>query len=82
MGASAWSTQRRTDFANDIALNLLAVDGRSNASNGDRGPGEWLPISRGFRCSYVKRVLGVAVAYDLALTAANVGSVRFALSTC
>lgn len=82
MGASTWPRQRRIDFANDVALNLLAVDGRANASKGDRGPGEWMPIARGFRCDYVRRFLRVAHAYDLAVTTADVESMRFTLSTC
>ena len=47
MGASKWPKQRRVDFANDEATNLLAVSGPANASKGDSGPGKWLPINRG-----------------------------------
>jgi hypothetical protein len=82
MGASTWTRERRVDFANDVALNLLAVDGGANASKGDRGPGEWMPIARGFRCEYVERFVRVAVAYDLAITTADADSVRHTLGTC
>jgi hypothetical protein len=82
MGASRWSAQRRVDFANDVARNLLAVDGRANASKGDRPPGEWMPINAAYRCDYVERFLDVALAYDLPVTPADVESMRFTLSTC
>lgn len=82
MGASRWSQQRRIDFANDVDRNLLAVDGRANASKGDRSPGEWMPINKDFRCDYVERFLDVAVAYDLPITTTDAESIRFTLDTC
>ncbi|MEU4295566.1 HNH endonuclease family protein [Kribbella sp. NPDC026596] len=60
MGAARWPLQRRVDFANDQAANLLAVDGPANASKNDDGPGEWMPINRNYRCTYVLRYLQVA----------------------
>ena len=71
MGAAGWPLQRRVDFANDEAANLLAVDGPANASKNDAGPGEWLPLSRGYRCTYVLRYLQVARKYTLPITAAD-----------
>ncbi|WP_405064930.1 HNH endonuclease family protein [Kribbella sp. NBC_01510] len=60
MGAARWPKQRRVDFANDQAANLLAVDGPANASKNDDGPGEWMPMNRGYPCTYVLRYLQVA----------------------
>lgn len=71
MGAAHWSLQRRVDFANDQAANLLAVDGPANASKNDSGPGEWMPINRTYRCTYVLRYLEVARKYALPITAAD-----------
>jgi hypothetical protein len=71
MGAARWPLQRRVDFANDEDANLLAVDGPANASKNDDGPGEWLPINRSFRCTYVLRYLQVARMYTLPITAAD-----------
>jgi hypothetical protein len=69
MGAARWPLRRRIDFANDQAANLLAVDGPANASKNDSGPGEWLPINRNYRCTYVLRYLQVARKYALPITA-------------
>jgi hypothetical protein len=68
MGAASWPLQRRVDFANDEAANLLAVDGPANASKNDSGPGEWLPLNRNYRCTYVLRYLQVAHKYALPIT--------------
>lgn len=77
-----WSVQRRIDFANDVADNLLAVDGSANASKSDQGPGEWLPINKSFRCTYVLRYLHVANKYDLAITRADQQSAKTIASSC
>ncbi|WP_328320018.1 HNH endonuclease family protein [Kribbella sp. NBC_00382] len=68
LGASTWPAQRRVDFANDQTDNLLAVDGATNASKSDQGPGEWLPLNKSFRCKYVARYLHVAAKYKLPIT--------------
>lgn len=67
MGASTWSIQKRTDFAND-PRNLVVADGSANASKSDQGPGEWLPVNAGYRCTYVATYLKVARRYQLPIT--------------
>src|SRR4051794_37539415 len=57
MGAAHWPLQRRVDFANDEAANLLAVDGPANAPKNDGARGEWLPLNRNSRCPYAPRYL-------------------------
>ena len=82
LGAAEWSLERRVEFANDQELNLIAVDGSANASKGDRGPGEWLPINRAYVCDYLAAYLRVAIAYDLPITEADVDAVDVGTSTC
>ncbi|TCN28593.1 uncharacterized protein DUF1524 [Kribbella orskensis] len=82
MGAARWPPQRRVDFANDEAANLLAVDGPANASKNDDGPGEWLPINRSYRCTYVLRYLEVARKYTLPITAADRNAAQAITQTC
>ncbi|WP_202874526.1 HNH endonuclease family protein [Kribbella albertanoniae] len=82
MGASRWPQQRRVDFANDEAMNLIAVDGPANASKGDSGPGEWLPINRNYRCTYALRYLQVAHKWSLPITTADRNSVQAITRLC
>ncbi|TDW70281.1 HNH endonuclease family protein [Kribbella pratensis] len=82
MGAARWPRQRRVDFANDQAANLLAVDGPANASKNDDGPGEWLPLNRSYRCTYVLRYLQVAYKYALPITAADRDAANAITRTC
>lgn len=82
MGAASWPKQRRVDFANDEAMNLIAVDGPANASKGDSGPGEWLPINRNYRCTYALRYLQVASKWSLPITTADRDSVKAITRLC
>lgn len=82
MGAAKWPQERRTDFANDESANLLAVDGKANESKGDSGPGEWLPINKAYRCTYVLRYLQVAAKYGLPVTKADAAAARTIAPTC
>lgn len=69
-GAQQLSNQERELFAND-PLNLLAVDGDTNAAKGDSDAATWLPPNRGFWCDYVARQTAVKAKYDLWMTAAE-----------
>ncbi|MGN6783371.1 MAG: HNH endonuclease family protein [Marmoricola sp.] len=82
MGAWRWSQQRREEFANDTARELLASWGPANQAKGDAGPGDWLPINRLFRCPYVLRYLQTVDAYGLAITAKDAASIRYTARGC
>lgn len=69
-GAAGWSDAKRRDFAND-PLNLLAVDGPTNGSKGDKGPARWLPPVVNVRCSYSVRFAQVSKKYALPVTPAD-----------
>lgn len=69
-GAQQLSEEERELLAND-PLNLLAVDGPSNASKGDSDAATWLPPNRGFWCDYVTRQTAVKAKYDLWMTQAE-----------
>jgi hypothetical protein len=51
-GGDAWSAAKKEIFAND-PINLLAVDDGLNQKKGAKGPDEWLPPNRAFRCEYL-----------------------------
>ena len=72
LGAAEWTLAQRAAFANDPDLELLAVSGSANLSKGDSTPASWLPPDKTYRCAYVTAYLEVALAYDLAVTAADV----------
>lgn len=80
LGAAEWSLEERASFANDPDLELLAVSGSANLSKGDSTPASWLPAHRAYRCAYVVSYLEVALAYDLAVTDADVDVIEPVLS--
>jgi hypothetical protein len=69
-GAASWSLPRLKQIAND-PLNLLAVDGSSNAAKRDYAADKWLPPNPAFRCTYVKRQVMVKNKYQLTVTSAE-----------
>lgn len=69
-GASSWKLPQLKRIAND-PLNLLAVDGASNAAKRDYSADKWLPANAAFRCTYVKRQVMVKNKYGLSVTAAE-----------
>ena len=65
-GAWKWTDAERIAFSNDPET-LIAVDGPTNASKGDRGPGEWLPEDPTYWCAYAADYATIATEYALAV---------------
>ena len=82
MGASAWTLEARMAFANDEALNLLAVAKATNASKSDQGPATWTPSNVAYRCQYAIRWVSVVSSYGLAVTDGDRSSLRATLEAC
>ncbi|WP_299037015.1 DUF1524 domain-containing protein [uncultured Pseudokineococcus sp.] len=80
-GAQQWSADEREAFAND-PLNLLAVDGPTNAAKGDGDAATWLPPQRAVRCAYVARQVAVKATYGAWVTAAERDAVARVLEGC
>lgn len=80
-GAQQLSADQRATFAND-PLNLLAVDGRSNAQKGDADAATWLPKNKDFRCAYVARQVAVKATYGLWVTQAEHDAIVRVLGAC
>lgn len=70
-GANSWTPALRMRFANDMSLNLLAVNGPDNQSKGDSTPSEWLPPDPAYRCFYAGKYLTVAISYGLPVSRAD-----------
>ena len=80
-GAQALNHDARVRLAND-PLNLIAVDGPTNAAKGDSDAASWLPPQRAFRCEYVARQVSVKAAYALWVTAAERDAIAAVLREC
>ncbi|MEL7977573.1 DUF1524 domain-containing protein [Isoptericola sp. F-RaC21] len=80
-GAQQLDGEARRQLAND-PLNLLAVDGPTNAGKSDGDAATWLPPSKAFRCQYVARQVAVKQAYGLWVTQAEHDAVERVLTRC
>ncbi|QBS43196.1 HNH endonuclease family protein [Nocardia sp. CS682] len=82
MGAAHWPLERRVRFANDVEVNLLATEGRTNQAKGDKTPAEWLPPARANHCFFAGKYLTAAARYDLPVTAADNMALHGVARTC
>lgn len=80
-GAQSWPAGKRLAFAND-PLNLLAVDGPSNASKSDSDAASWLPPNKSYRCPMVARQTAVKAKYGLWVKPAERDAIARVLSAC
>lgn len=86
--SNAWQTggqrltvEQRQNFAND-PLNLLAVDGPSNAQKSDGDAATWLPPRKGYRCDYAARQVAVKSKHRLWVTPPEKDALNRILSAC
>ena len=80
-GASAWTAERRAEFAN-YAGNLLAVAGDLNQEKGSDGPDEWRPPNRDYWCEYAGVYAQVKADWGLTVTAEELRAIREMAATC
>jgi Protein of unknown function (DUF1524) len=80
-GAAQWSVTRRRAFAND-PLNLLAVDGPTNAQKGDGDAATWLPPRKSYRCRFVALQVVVKAKWELSVTRAEHDAMARVLARC
>lgn len=82
-GASSWSTERRTELANDLTRpQLFAVTDNVNQSKGDRAPDEWRPPLQSDWCTYAVDWIEVKDYYQLTVTEAEKAALNDMLNHC
>ncbi|GGU89943.1 hypothetical protein GCM10010182_00470 [Actinomadura cremea] len=82
-GASAWTTQRRRAFANDLSSSQLwAVTDTVNQGKGDKDPAEWKPPLTSFHCTYARSWIEVKHLYGLTMDSAEKTALGEMLDRC
>ena len=83
-GASAWSAERRMEYANDLGdpRSLIAVSAASNRAKGDRDPATWLPPLVSYRCTYVTDWVVVKTRWSLTVDATERSAIGDVLDAC
>ncbi|MFJ1648037.1 HNH endonuclease family protein [Streptomyces sp. NPDC088258] len=72
-GASAWTAQRREQYANDFDAphSLAAVTARTNRSKADKDPQDWLPPLADARCTYISDWVSTKLRWQLSVDQAE-----------
>jgi Protein of unknown function (DUF1524) len=82
-GASAWTTEKRQDFANDLKdPQLIAVSASANRSKGDQDPSTWKPQQTGSWCQYAQDWIVVKSQWKLTVTAKEKVELKKMLEKC
>jgi hypothetical protein len=83
-GASAWTAQRREQYANDQGqeASLVAVTARSNRSKADQDPAQWLPPAADAHCRYAAEWVGTKLRWDLTADETEVATLREVADAC
>ncbi|WP_374118760.1 HNH endonuclease family protein [Allokutzneria sp. A3M-2-11 16] len=82
-GAKAWTKERRTQFANDLANpQLIAVKDSVNQNKGDKTPDAWKPPVQGYWCTYAKMWTRSKAKWGLTITQAEKSALTSMLGGC
>ena len=83
-GAWQWSANRREQYANYLEdpQHLIAVTASANRSKGARGPEQWKPEDRTYRCQYATDWINIKSTWELTVTESELAGLNQMLSTC
>ena len=82
-GASAWTADRRADFANDLDdPQLVAVSAGSNRAKGDQDQSTWKPKQTGDWCKYDIDWVTVKTRWKLTVTTVEKAALADMLEKC
>lgn len=82
-GASAWSTDQREQFANDLQHSqVIAVSSASNQAKSDNDPAEWTPPNSSVHCVYAHEWIDVKYVWGLTIDQAEHDALDVLLGTC
>ena len=82
-GASAWTTEQREGFANDLDRpQLVAVSQTSNRGKGDQDPSTWKPSVTSTWCEYAQDWIAVKSHWKLTVTTAEKSALVTMLEKC
>jgi hypothetical protein len=83
-GASSWTTEQRTEYANDLGYDdaLVAVSATSNRSKADQDPAEWKPPDEDSWCRYATAWTTQKIRWKLTADDSEVEALREMFQTC
>lgn len=82
-GAWAWTTARRTAFANDTSdrRSLVVASASSNRAKGEKDPSNWLPTRVSYVCTYLTDWVSIKARWGLSMDQSEHGRIRNVLRT-
>ncbi|MER6605759.1 HNH endonuclease family protein [Streptomyces sp. NPDC000927] len=77
-GASEWTSDQRSRFANDVtyAPTLTVVSIEANSAKGDKGPEGWMPPNKDAACVYIGNWIATKLHYGLTANVEEVDALK------
>lgn len=80
-GGQSWSAEKKQQFANDTTQ-LYVASAQENRSKSDKGPSDYMPSNKSFRCEYAKTWVSTASKYGLTISEKDKTTLTSALQKC
>lgn len=80
-GGQEWPEEKKREYANDYSV-LLATSARENRTKGDKGPSEYMPPYKPYRCAYAKTFTTIAYKYDISVTEKDAQVLSSTIAAC
>lgn len=81
-GGKAWDAVTKMRYANDVGTTLIPVSASANRQKGDKGPSQWLPSNKGYRCEYARKYVKILSKYKLWVDNADKNTLMSELNAC
>ena len=77
-GAWEWKFKTRCAYSNFMGnkFHLISASGHENMSKGDKGPDQYMPPNKAYRCEYLENWLKIKLIWKLKMTSQEVEAIR------
>lgn len=82
MGGNNWDSNKKSEFANDMDLVMLAVSKKSKDDKGDKSPSEYTPKNKKYKCEFAKNYTLINDKYELSVTEKDKKELSELISKC
>lgn len=80
-GGQKWDNSKKEEFANDTSQ-LIAISASEESSKADKGPSDYLPSNKDFKCTYAKAWVSTAQKYNVSITKSDKTKLVATLQKC
>lgn len=81
-GGDKWEVSKKSQFANDVESQLLAVSKKSKKTKNEASPSKFIPENKKYKCTYAKSFTSTLDKYELTVDKSNKKALSEILVEC